>query len=193
MSLAKRSLVVAVSVLILLVPLAVLSAQGVSWERDLDFDVAYYEVHPYNDTHVDFGIKVKVTNLGKYDNFVYKKSFYFITESGKYYLSKTEGSFKLYSQMFRSFNVNFTIPANLTTPDPADHIPTLYYAPPDGDDDYDFPLIPESAREKDGKELGTWDVILIVVIGIAFLAVLGLVYLVTSYSKRKQRRGKFLN
>ena len=177
----------ATAILLLCILLIPATMQSVSFDRNLEFEVISPSTRNHNETHVDFGLEIKVFNAGKYDNIIYKKSFYIINTTGAYFHSKTVGSFKLYSQMTRTFTVNFTLPREVAL-----QIQTVYYDPPNGDEDYEFPLIPEKDTGKSEKDLGTLDIVLIVVIGFMFLAVLGLIYLVTSYTKRKQRRGKYL-
>jgi hypothetical protein len=159
-------------------------AQG-SFSAYLEFEVIYYEIHSYNETHVDFGLKIEVINNARYNDFVYKRSFYLKNSSGHFFPSQTTGSFKLYPSESEKFTINFTIPNEMV-------VENIHYESPDGNKKYEFPLIPEDEGRGSRRELGTLDIIMIVIIGVVFLIVLGLIYLTTSYFKRKKRRGRFL-
>jgi len=164
-------------------------AEGASFFVDFEFEVMDYDKKVINETHVDFGINITAKNLGKYKELIYKKMFY-VKNQSRIYQSDTKGSFTLYSYnsetaSTRTFIINFTLPNDF-------YVTDIVYVHSYAEVEFIFPLVPGD-EDKDGDTTwGTWDIIALVAIGVILLVVLGLIYLITSYQKKKKRRYRFL-
>lgn len=163
-------------------------AEGASFFKDFEFVVNDFDKFVINETHVDFGLNISVTNLGKYKDIIYKKMFYVKNES-RIFQSETDGSFTLYpgdsEKTHSTFIINFTLPKEF-------YVTELVYKDPGDKVEFSIPLVPGAEEQNGEDKWETLDIIAIVAIGVILLVVLGLIYLITSYQKKKKRRYRFL-